>query len=151
MRVKTVLTLVLFVVLFLPIVFRYLKFEPYPAILLPAGPNKIVNNEVIKFPLIEIYGLDYLGKKRRVDKSFWIYPLPKHYFGAVVKNDFGFANKSNSSDDLIDLNNWYKNKLLQQNLSTSFFYVDQFEVILEKKEFPTKKKMLITSVKYELD
>jgi hypothetical protein len=63
--------------------------EPYPALLLPAGTGKLAldgRSVTLKHNLVEARRA---GEWREIDRAELLDPLPVHYFGELVRGNFG--------------------------------------------------------------
>lgn len=85
-------TLGIALILLVPELSRHIgaSFEPFPAVLLPAGAGKLRLPDgklTMKHTLVEARRG---GVWSEVDRARLLAPLPVHYFGEVVRADFGF-------------------------------------------------------------
>lgn len=66
------------------------SLEPYPAVLLPAGTGKLKldgRRVTLTHNLVEARRA---GQWQEVDRAALLDPLPVHYFGEMVRGNFGF-------------------------------------------------------------
>lgn len=89
----TLLTFLLAIVLLIPYGLKLLSssLEPYPAILFPSGAAQVRGNQdSFEFETINLYCFDLNSEAwKPQDTSSFLSPIPNHFFGAVVKNEFG--------------------------------------------------------------
>lgn len=89
----TVLTFLLVIALIVPYGLKLLSssLEPYPAILFPSGAAKVRGDQdSFEFETINLYCFDLMSESwKPKDTSSFLSPIPNHFFGAIVKNEFG--------------------------------------------------------------
>jgi hypothetical protein len=99
------------------------SFEPFPAVLLPAGAGKLRlpgGKLTMKHTLVEARRD---GAWSEVDRARLLAPLPVHYFGEVVRAHFGFHDNQwhgttappprPSATDLLETKRWLRARLQQ--------------------------------------
>jgi hypothetical protein len=115
--------------LLLPEILRLVSgsLEPYPAVLLPAGAGKLRlpgGRLNMKHVLVEA---ERDGAWREVDRAALLDPLPVHYFGEVVRGEFGFHHRkwrgttppppAASPEQLQQTKDWLRARLTQLGFS----------------------------------
>lgn len=142
------LTLLLIIGLTVPYSLKLLspQLEPYPAIIFPAGPGKVKGSQdTFDFIASNIYCFDLLTKEwERQDTLSFLSPIPRQYFQAIVKNEFGlnpklehtvkfrkgifpsFTYKNSSALDLANIDHakaWLRDRLQQHGCMDSSLIV----------------------------
>lgn len=87
------LVFLLAMLLFVPYGLKLLSIslEPYPAIIFPAGSDKVVKNrDTYEFKSSKIYCLDPMTEEWICqDTSSFLSPIPRGYYKDIIKNEFG--------------------------------------------------------------
>jgi hypothetical protein len=85
-------TVILVLLLVVPFVLRTLSSsaEPYPAVLLPAGPGQVpVSHGTAGFSVRSIVGRRPTGSEAVLDPVTFLAPIPVHYLYALADGQFG--------------------------------------------------------------
>lgn len=136
-------SLVLALCLLVPEVLRALSgsLEPYPAVLLPAGAGKVRlpgGRATMKHVLIEG---ERAGGWQELDRAALLAPLPVHYFGEVVRGEFGFHDRqwhgltapppAATPEQLLQTKAWLRQRLMQMGFEPHRLRVVQESYVLE--------------------
>jgi hypothetical protein len=153
------LTLLLAFILLPPFALKTLKphFEPYPAIILPSGVNRInVGAKDVVFRRTSLWGKPEKNNIwTRIDlETFWP-PLPIQYFGSIVKNSLGLKLEEKgiikrsqrinilrnkvTPREVDNAKRWWRQKLVQSGYSS-----DEIMITFEEVEFDIKTGKIIT-------
>lgn len=87
-------TVILLLLLVVPFALRTLSSsaEPYPALLLPAGPGQVpVSNGTAGFSVRSIVGRRPNGSETVLDPVTFLAPIPVHYLYALADRQFGLG------------------------------------------------------------
>jgi hypothetical protein len=87
----TVLTVLIFLLLFLPFVLKTLdmRLEIFPSVILPSSSGTIDIDKNVTVSRMELYGIAQNNDTLQIDKGQFMQPIPKHYLYQLLRNDFG--------------------------------------------------------------
>lgn len=153
------LSLLLFFLLVVPYVLkiRY-DLEPYPAIILPAGANKInTSTKEVIFHRTSIWGRHEKDNTwKKVDVEAFLSPIPPHFLHAIIRNSLGLSfnggrtiylpkgieilSKKVTLSEVQEAKNWWSQKLV------SFGYAsNKIMITRDKVKFNTQTEQIIES------
>lgn len=156
-------TLLILLCLLVPEILRLISgaLEPYPAVLLPAGAGKLRlpgGRLKMKHVLIEA---EREGVWREVDRAALLDPLPVHYFGEVVRGEFGFHDRkwrgttppppAASPEQLQQTKDWLRARLRQLGFSDRRLRVVEESYWLELATGTRQGLQRQKETRYELD
>ena len=138
---STKFSFLLLIILLIPFGLKLTNHEPYPAIILPDGSSNIYKKDnQLNVDIRKIYGLDEHNHWKEVNQYLFMAPIPVRYFTYVILLDFNVGlleekwrkiynyfdsiglprgTLSTTANEVRQRNQWIKDKLARQNLSTS--------------------------------
>ncbi|MEM6737838.1 MAG: hypothetical protein AAF620_17395 [Bacteroidota bacterium] len=136
---------VICVLLFIPMLFKYLGLEIYPSIVMPGGIALISStDEIVSFKSSQLYGI---SKERRdtipIDVAYFLDPAPTHYFGAFQRSGFGMKNGSKGEIDAAKAR--WRLKLRRIGCIDSLFLFRKYQTI-----FPSELREILDEKSYLL-
>ena len=98
------------------------SFEPYPAVILPAGAGTIhINSGKVRVKRTFLTAKRN-GKWAEVDSSKFLAPIAEHYFGHISRRNFGLRTSKHASPRRLakvqETKRWLKAKLAAQGFET---------------------------------
>jgi hypothetical protein len=98
------------------------SFEPYPAVILPAGAGTIhINDGKVRVKRTFLTA-QRNGEWAEVDSSKFLAPIAEHYFGYISRRDFGIRKSKRASPlklaKVQETKRWMKAKLASQGFET---------------------------------
>lgn len=77
--------------LIVPFVLREIDpaLEPYPAVIQPAGANKVSTEEAVKFVETQLFAVKEDGSEQRVNTKDFMGRIPGHYWGNIAGARYG--------------------------------------------------------------
>ncbi|MCC8407467.1 hypothetical protein LJ707_00895 [Mucilaginibacter sp. UR6-1] len=134
-------TTILFICLLVPFLLRLMRYEPYPAILFPSGPQTVKSIQgKIKVEIKQLFAQNKHGQWRLVEPRNFMYPAPAPYLTNLIYKDMGFKkakpklfngkypvvnylfrsqNDESTPQDLTELRTWIQERLEKNNYQTS--------------------------------
>ncbi|MBA4166734.1 MAG: hypothetical protein H0X41_04180 [Chitinophagaceae bacterium] len=130
---------ILLLVLFIPLLLKYLGEEPYPAVLLPANAETFKKNEYLTVMNTCLFGVGRDGSWEEIDKRVFFDPIPLEHARTILadnlelegkrirpetkKSEFYrklgiFQRQALTATDWRQLKDWIKIKLARQGFST---------------------------------
>lgn len=88
--------------------------EPYPAVLLPAGPDVVTRTEgMVPFGRLELVGIGHDGNERVLDPESFFDPIPVHYWTYIARRGFGVSRSAPQEETL----EWMRSRAASQGVS----------------------------------
>ena len=127
------------------------SLEPYPAIILPAGPHQVeLTGDRVNFTRLSLWGKKpATGSWTRIDSKKFLAPIPHEYLENIIDNSFGLEvaeKKYNnifqqnlfailhakiSANDRKDTKKWLRYRLSKQNLDNKKLRISQEEGVFD--------------------
>ncbi len=144
--------LILVIIFIIPFFIKSIDYrlELFPAVILPAGSYMCNIEKEVSINKNEIYGIDYNGKQKKLDKEIFMGKVRMEYFNYFYKNHFGLIEyepkkqktlhlnftyniKSKiSKNDIIETKKWLQKKLKDQNCIDSVLILKNHRIVILK-------------------
>lgn len=89
------------------------ELEPYPAVLLPAGPGVVARTDGnVSFSRLELVGVGHDGAERVLDPRTFFDPVPVGYWTHVARRGFGVSRSAPQQESL----DWLRRRAASQGM-----------------------------------
>lgn len=170
---STKVTFLLLLCLIIPFSLRLMKYEPYPAILLPSGPQTVKKHQgSIKMEFKQLFGINPNGHWKRIEPKEFMHPAPAAYLTNLTLKNMGFKElkprlfngkyklvnhffrfqRSNSPNlNTTELRVWLKQRLAKSGYQTSKIRVSTYVNTISTANGEIIKRELKEEKYYDLD
>jgi len=126
------------------------RLEMFPGVILPSGGSKYPLTAEFRLPIHELYGFTGKGIEKRLDKTLFMYPIPKKNSEAIISADFGLneyrthdfktsrlglryeLESKISKKDITATKVWIRSKLRNQGCLDSFLVVKKEQFVIAR-------------------
>ncbi|MCD8742072.1 hypothetical protein LT679_15770 [Mucilaginibacter roseus] len=170
---STRFTFLLLLCLIIPFSLRLMKYEPYPAVLLPSGPQTVKKTQgSIRMEFKQVFGLNPNNNWKRIEPKEFMHPAPAAYLTnltlknmgfkelkphlfngryALVNHFFRFHRGGATNSNTEDLRDWLKGRLAKSGYQTSKIRVSTYVNTISTANGEITKKELKEEKYYDLD
>lgn len=144
--------LLLFLFLGIPFAIKNIdsRLEMFPGVILPSGGAKYPLKDKFLMPIHEVYGLTSTGVEKKLDKTLFMYPIPKKNSEAIILANFGLneyktrnfttsrlglkfeLDSKISKNDIAETKMWIRSKLRDQGCLDSLLIVKKEQYIIAR-------------------